>query len=183
MVLEAMAYGTPCIAMTKYGVPSEVQGAGVSIKSEWDNLGNFRVSMNELSATIHQWLQPSNMRAKCEEVARHFVKKYTWQKTARKMLQLSETCQLSETGTPDTHENLFPPIFCRAYHPHTGTTTSIAYRLGVNRYEHLEKALAETLIKRHKTAEVELIFKHFKAETPFTDEFDSFENPEHSRGI
>ena len=32
LVLEAMAYGTPCVAMTTYGLPPEVAGAGAVVK-------------------------------------------------------------------------------------------------------------------------------------------------------
>ena len=41
IVLEAMAYGAPCVAMTKYGIPAEVTGTGVVVKSDWDHSGNF----------------------------------------------------------------------------------------------------------------------------------------------
>ena len=164
VVLEAMAYGTPCIAMTKYDLPPEVSGAGVSVESDWDNLGNFHVPMDQLSGIINQLLVPSNMRAACERVAKSFTQKYTWQETARKIIQLFEKRQ-SSAGTHQTGENLFPPIFCRRYNPQTRQMTSDAYRLGINRYEHLETALEETLGKQHKAAEVESVFKHFKAKT------------------
>ena len=45
MVLEAMAFGAPCVAMSKYGMPPEVTGAGVAVEAEWDNFGNFHVPM------------------------------------------------------------------------------------------------------------------------------------------
>ena len=163
VVLEAMAYGAPCVAMAKYGLPPEVSGAGVSVECQWDNFGNFHVPMRELSETINAWVIPSDMRAASEGVARKFPQKYTWQKTAEKLIELFEKSRSSETGTHQTGANLFPPIFCRRYNPHTFETTSDAYRLGINRYEHLEKALEETLLTQHKTAEVESVFKHFKA--------------------
>ncbi len=165
VVLEAMAYGVPCVAMTKYGLPPEVSDAGVSVECQWDNFGNFHVPMRELSATINAGLVPSDMRAAFEGVARRFPQKYTWQKTAQKLTQLFEKNQSLETGTHQTAVNLFPPIFCRRYNPNTFETTSDAYRLGINRYEHLEKALGETLLTQHKTAEVASVFKHFKAKT------------------
>ena len=165
VVLEAMAYGTPCITMTKYDLPPEVSGAGVSVESHWDNSGNFHVPMDQLSEIINQLLVPSNMRAACERVARSFTQKYTWQETARKIIQLFEKRQSSAAGTHQTPENLFPPIFCRRYNPQTREMTSDAYRLGINRYEHLETALEETLVKQHNAAEVESVFKHFKAKT------------------
>lgn len=165
VVLEAMAYGTPCITMTKYDLPPEVSGAGVSVESRWDNSGNFHVPMDQLSGIINQLLVPSNMRTACERVAKSFTQKYTWQETARKIIQLFEKRQSSAAGTHQTPENLFPPIFCRRYNPQTRQMTSDAYRLGINRYEHLETALEETLVKQHNATEVESVFKHFKAKT------------------
>lgn len=166
VVLEAMAYGAPCIAMTKYDLPPEVSGAGVKVESDWDNSGNFHAPMDQLSGIINQLLVPSNMRAACERVAKSFTQKYTWQETARKIIQLFEKKQPSTAGPHQTGENLFPPIFCRRYNPKTREITSDAYRLGINRYEHLETALEETLVKQHKAAEVKSVFKHFKAKTP-----------------
>ena len=166
VVLEAMAYGTPCVAMTKYDLPPEVSGTGVRVESDWDNFGNFHVPMDQLSGTINQLLVPSNMRAACKKVAKSFTEKYTWQETARKIIQLFEKRQSSAAGTHQIGVNLFPPIFCRRYNPQTRQTTSDAYRLGINRYEHLETALEETLIEQHKAAEVASVFKHFKAKTP-----------------
>lgn len=166
IVLEAMAYGTPCVAMTKYDLPPEISGAGVRVESDWDNFGNFHVPMDQLSGTINQLLVPSNMRAACKKVAKSFTEKYTWQETARKIIQLFEKRQSSAAGTHQIGVNLFPPIFCRRYNPQTRQTTSDAYRLGINRYEHLETALEETLIAQHKAAEVASVFKHFKAKTP-----------------
>ena len=165
VVLEAMAYGAPCIAMTKYELPPEVSGAGVKVESDWDNSGNFYTPMDQLSGIINQLLVPSNMRAACERVAKSFTQKYTWQETARKIIQLFEKKQPSTAGTHQASENLFPPIFCRRYNPQTREITSDAYRLGINRYEHLETALEETLVKQHKAAEVKSVFEHFKAKT------------------
>lgn len=164
VVLEAMAYGTPCIAMTKYGFPTEVDGAGVSIDLEWDNFGNFHVSMDDLSAAIRQGLMPSKMRAEYERVAKGFAHKYTWQKAAGNIVRLFEENHPSMTRRYQTDENLFRPIFCRRYSPKTRKVTSDVYRLGINRYEHLEKALAETLMEQHKPTEVASIFKHFQRE-------------------
>lgn len=164
VVMEAMAYGTPCIAMTKYGLPAEVKGAGVSIGLEWNNFGDFEVSMDELSAAISQGLEPSKIRAEYERNARGFAQKYTWQKTARNIVRLFEKNHPSMTRSYQKDENLFRPIFCRRYSPETRRVTSDVYRLGINRYEHLEKALTETLMEQHKPIEVASIFKHFKME-------------------
>ena len=164
VVLEAMACGTPCIAMTKYGLPVEVDGAGVSIRLEWNNFGDFHVSMDELSGAISQELEPSRMRAEYERVAKGFNRKYTWQKTARNMVRLFEENRLLMTRRYQKDESLFRPIFCRRYSSETRKITSDVYRLGINRYEDLEKALAETLMEQHKPSEVASVFKHFKME-------------------
>ena len=70
IVLEAMAFGAPCVAMSKYGMPPEVAGAGVAVKADWDNFGNFGVPMDELSRTIYKWLQPSEARGLCDNFFR-----------------------------------------------------------------------------------------------------------------
>ena len=168
VVLEAIAYGTPCIAMTKYGLPPEVSGTGVSVESEWDNFGNFYVPMHELSATINQWLMPSNMRAASEKIAKKLSQKYTWERTSAEITQLFRDKSSLKTGNYQACKSLFPPIFCRRYDPQTRQTTSDAYRLGINRYETLDKALAEVLVEHHKTAEVESVFKHFKTTVPLS---------------
>ena len=165
VVLEAMAYGTPCVAMTKNGLPAEVEGAGVNVALEWDNFGDFHVSINNISAAIHQGLVPSKVRAEHEKIAKSFAEKYSWHETARKTIQVFEENHPSMTQSHQRDENLFRPIFCRRYSPKTRKMTSDAYRLGINRYEHFEKALAETLMEQHKRTEVESVFKHFKMVT------------------
>ena len=162
VVLEAMAYGTPCVAMTKNGLPAEVEGAGVNVGLEWDNFGDFHVSIDEISAAIHQGVVPSKVRAEHEKIAKSFAQKYSWHETARKTIQVFEENHPSMTQSHQRDENLFRPIFCRRYSPKTRKMTSDAYRLGINRYEPLEKALAETLMEQHKLTEVESVFKHFK---------------------
>ncbi len=165
VVLEAMAYGTPCVAMAKYGLPTEVDGAGMSIGVECDNFGDFHVSIDELSAAIRHGLEPSKTRAEYEKVAKGFAQKYTWQKTTRNIVRVFAESHPSMTRRYQKNTNVFRPIFCRRYNPQTRKITPEAYRLGINRYEHLEKALAETLMEQHKPAEVASIFKHFKMET------------------
>ena len=131
----------------------------------WD-ASFFNTLPNGADSTLFRpALVPSDMRTAFEDVARRVPQKYTWQKTAQKLIELFEKSQSLETEAHQTAVNLFPPIFCRRYNPNTFETTSDAYRLGINRYEHLEKALGETLLTQHKTAEVASVFEHFKAKT------------------
>ena len=165
MVLEAMAYGAPCVAMTKYGMPVEVAGAGVAVKSDWDNFGNFHVPMAELSRTISKWLQPSEVRGLCENFTERIVHRYTRKDAAQALVRVFAECSQRKTDDLGTESTLFPPIFCRQYDPDTGAMGSGVYRLGTNRYDRLETAVAEVLTERHTPAEVESVFKHFRRET------------------
>ena len=164
IVLEAMAFGTPCIAMTKHGMPPEVVGAGVAVEAEWDNFGNFHVPMVKLSQTINKWLQSSDTRTQCEDFAKEIVQRYTRENAAQALIQVFEEGFQRRIDNFQTNRTLFPPIFCRRYEPHTGTLKSSVYRLGTNRYDQLETALAEVLAEGHTPAEVESVFKHFRQE-------------------
>ena len=162
IVLETMAFGTPCIAMTKYGMPPEVIGAGVAVEAEWDNFGNFDVPMVKLSETISKWLQPSDTRTQCQDFAKEIVQRYTRKNAAQALVQVFEESFQRRTDNFRTERALFPPIFCRRYEPDTGTLRSSVYRLGTNRYDHLETVLAEVLAEGHTPAEVASVFKHFR---------------------
>ena len=164
LVLEAMAYGTPCVAMTKYGLPPEVEGAGVAVKSEQCRFGNFHIPMCQLSDTVNQWLKPSPTRSECEEIAKSLVQKFTWEKVAQEIVQLFEAGHQQSINAFNREKTLLPSVFCRRYDPGTGNTKSSVYRLGTNRYEHLETALVEILSEQHTPTEVEYVFKHFRGE-------------------
>ena len=166
IVLEAMAFGAPCIAMSKYGTPPEVAGAGVTIEADWDHFGNFHVSIVELSKTIYKWLQPSERRRLCENLSERIVQQHTRNDAAAAIVQLfAEGLQRETDDFQEAGKTLFPPIFCRRYEPETGALKSSVYRLGINRYDNLETALAEALAERHTAAEVASVFKHFQQES------------------
>ena len=165
IVLEAMAFGAPCIAMTKYGMPPEVIGAGVNVEADWDNFGNFHVPMVKLSHTINKWLQPSEARTQCQGFTKGIAQRYTRKNAAQALIQVFEEGFQRSTDNFPTARALFPPIFCRRYEPDTGTLRSSVYRLGTNRYDHLETALAEVLTEGHTPTEVESVFKHFQRES------------------
>ncbi len=163
-VLEAMAFGVPCVAISKYGMPEEVVGAGVAVNADWDHFGNFHVSMTELSKTIYKSLQPSEARGLDENFSERIVQQHTRKNTAQAIVQLFAEGLQRETDNFGTERTLFPPIFCRRYEPETGMLKSSVYRLGINRYDGLETALAEVLAERHMAAEVESVFKYFQLE-------------------
>ena len=162
IVLEAMAYGAPCVAMTKHGIPAEVADAGAVVESEGENFGNFRVSISELSNTINQWLKPSPMRTECENVAKGLAQKFTWEKVAQEIVQCLEEGHQQSVDTFKRERNVSPSVFCRRYDPGSGTTESSVYQSGSNRYDCLQTALAEILAEQHTPAEIEAVFRHFQ---------------------
>ncbi len=165
LVLEAMAYGTPCVAMTKYGIPPEVEGAGAVVKSEWRGYGNFRVPISELSNVVNQWLKPSPTRTECENVAKGLAQKFTWEKVVQEIVQSIEDGHRQSVNISNSEKPLLPSVFCRRYNPGTGDTISSVYQIGTNKYDCLETAFVEMLAEQHTPAEVEAIFKHFRWET------------------
>ena len=168
LVLEAMAYGTPCVTMSQYGLPEEVEGAGIAIPSQGDGLGHFQVSLSQLSETINRWLEPGDKRTECKRVAQNLVQKYTWEKAAQEIVQLFQKNCYPKQGNSRTVSDLFSPIFCRRYNPGNREVVSCAYRPRTGRYESLETGLAESLKKHHTATEVEIVRKHFqrKGSTP-----------------
>ena len=166
IVLAAMAFGAPCVAMTKYGMPAEVAGAGVAVEADWDHFGNFRVSMPALSKTIDKWLQPAEVRRLGDNFSERIVQRHTRKDTAQAVVELfAEGLQREADAFGETEQTLFPPIFCRRYEPETGALKSCVYRLGTDRYDDLETALAEVLAEGHTAAEVASVFKHFQRES------------------
>ena len=165
LVLEAMAYGTPCIAMTKYGLPPEVEGAGAVVKLGWRGLGNFHVPIDQLSDTVNQWLKPSPTRTECENVAKSLLQNFTWEKVAQEIVQLFEAGHQQRVNVANKEKTLLPSVFCRRYDPGTATTASSVYRLGTNRYDCFETALTEMLSEQHTPTETDVVSKHFQWET------------------
>ena len=164
IVLEAMAYRVPCVAMTKYGMPAEVADAGGAVKSNWDAFGNFHVSMTEVSAAVNAGVQPSTTRTQYENAAAAVAQQYTRKKAAQALIGVFAEGSQRKVNDFRTESTLFPPVFCRRYEPDTGAMRTCVYRLGTNRYDGLERTLAEVLGERHTPAEVASVFKHFQRE-------------------
>ena len=164
LVLEAMAYGTPCIALSQYGLPEEVEGAGIAVEVEGNGLGHFYVSLSQLSETVNRWLEPYDKRTECESVAQNLIQRYTWEKAAQEIVQLFELNCHTKQDNSRIESDLFPPIFCRRYNPVNRETASCVYRPQTGRYESLETTLVERLEQQHTATEVEIVKKHFQEE-------------------
>ena len=163
LVLEAMAYGNPAVVISQYGLPPEIEGAGVLVECESAVGSDLDISIQQVSKTINQLLRDAKCRGEYKQVAEGFATRYTWEHTAEEIVRLfRQSTTRAQTRHPSSVQTLFPPIFCQHYDPRTGTICPSAYRQETNRYEPLENALAEVLSKSHTPAEVETVFKHFQ---------------------
>ena len=166
LVLEAMAYGTPAVVLSKYGLPPEIEGAGVLVQCPSTERNTLEIPTQHVSKTINRLLKDTKRREKYEHIAKGFARKYTWEHAAEKMMSLfKESSARAKAQRHRSTPMLVPPIFCRYYDPRTGKTYPSAYRQETKRFEPLENALAEVLSKHHTPAEVETIFKHFQRDS------------------
>ncbi len=163
LVLEAMAYGTPAVAISQYGLPPEIEGASVLVQCPAHVGNDTRVPAQKLSKVINQLLKDMKRRRKYEQVAKGFGKKYTWEDTAIEVIRLfKQSAECAKARCQPPTPNLFRPIFCQYYDPRTGNSYPSAYCHETKRFENFENALMEDLSKYHTSAEVESIFKHFQ---------------------
>lgn len=167
LVLEAMAYGTPAVVISEYGIPPEIEGAGVLVECRSTIENDLEVPIPQVSKKINQLLTDTKRSGKYKQIAKGFASKYTWEHTAREIVQLfRQSTARAGTINPLSEQDLSPLLFCQYYDPRTGTTYPSAYRQEIDRFEPLENAVAEVLARHHTPAEVELVFKHFQQEIP-----------------
>ncbi|MDE0556644.1 MAG: glycosyltransferase [Candidatus Poribacteria bacterium] len=166
LVLEAMAYGTPAIVISQYGLPPEIEEAGVLVQCSACIRDALNIPIQQLSKAMNQLLKDTKRREKYEQIARSFAAKYTWDRTAMEIVQLfKQSAARAKTRPQPTIPNLFPPIFCQYYDPRTGSTYPRAYNQETKRFDSLENTLAVVLSKHHTPAEVASVFKHFQRDS------------------
>ena len=163
LVLEAMAYGTPAVVISQYGLPPEIEGAGVLVECASAIGSDLDVPVERVSKAINQLLKDTKRRGKYEQRAKGFGKKYTWEATAIEVIRLfKQSAERAKARNQPPTPNLFRPIFCQYYDPRTGNSYPSAYCHETKRFENFENALMEDLSKYHTSVEVESIFKHFQ---------------------
>lgn len=163
LVLEAMAYGTSAVAISQYGLPPEIEGAGVLVECAPAIGSDLDISIQQVSKAINQLLKDTKRRGKYEQRAKGFAAKYTWEHAAQEIVRLfQQSAARAKVRQYPSAPTLSSPIFCRYYDPKTGTVYPSTYRQETKQFEPLENALAEVLSKSHTPAEVETVFKHFQ---------------------
>jgi len=163
LVLEAMACGTPAVVISQYGLPPEIEEAGVLVQCPTHIRDALNVPIQQLSKVMNQLLKDRKRRGEYEQIARSFAAKYTWDRTAMEIVQLfKQSAARAKTRSQPAMPNLFSPIFSQYYDPRTGRTYPKAYNQETKQFDSLENALAVILSKHHTPAEVTSVFKHFR---------------------
>ena len=163
LVLESMAYGTPAVVISQYGIPPEIEGAGVLVECPAGKGNELDIPMQHLSETINQLLRDPEQHEKYEKIAKGFAAKYTWEGTAQEIVRLfKQSSERADARCRSSAPLSNQPLFCRYYDPRTDTTYPSAYREETKQFERLENALAEVLSRHHTPAEVDVVFKHFQ---------------------
>ena len=163
LVLESMAYGTPAVVISQYGIPPEIEGAGVLVECPAGKGNELNIPMQHLSETINQLLRDPEQHEKYEKIAKGFAAKYTWEGAAQEIVRLfKQSSERADARCRSSAPLSNQPLFCRYYDPRTDTTYPSAYREETKQFERLENALAEVLSRHHTPAEVDVVFKHFQ---------------------
>jgi len=78
--LESIACGTPVITSNKASIPEVIGQAGIYIKDNTD--------INEISEAIYKGLTDYNLRQDLIEKGKEQIKKFSWQKSAKEILDV-----------------------------------------------------------------------------------------------
>ena len=172
-VLEAMACGVPPIVPDFDGVPSVVGDAGLVADAD-----NFDTDIGTLvsypspvdfSEKINLLLSDNEMRETLSQKARERALSFTWDKTARRIIQFFEELhQKRRLVSPNGLLNVFASEI-EASNPEQRHLKYKSILLGMNRHyerslmgdalysQRLEEGLVMTLLKNHTVREVEAL--------------------------
>ena len=172
-LLEAMACGVPPVVPRFDGLPEVVGEAGVIVPAEAfsEDMAGFAaaVSAAELSQGIVSLLE-DNFRHELGAKARHRALTFTWEKTAKYIVQLFEKLnriKQNQRTSPD-----FSIAFVPYYDAFQNQVENRALLLNLTPsleaplqqksgyVQTMEEGLALTLLKRHTSKEVEAVLTH-----------------------
>ena len=69
-----MAYGTPAVVISQYGLPPEIEEAGVLVQCPTHVGNDIEIPTQKLSKVMNQLLKDMKQRGKYEQIARGFAK-------------------------------------------------------------------------------------------------------------
>ena len=176
-LLEAMACGVPPVVPHFDGLPDVVGDAGVIVPAESfsEDMAGFAayVSATALSKGIISLLE-EGVRRELGQEARHRAVTFTWEKNAKRLIQLFEelnqinkhqrtTPQLSIAFVPhfDAFQN---QVESRALFLNLTPFLEAPLQLKKGYVQTIEEGLALTLLKRHTPRQIEAILTHISGD-------------------
>ena len=176
-VLEAMACGVPPIVPNFDGVPSVVGDAGLIADADnFDNDIGTLVSYPspvDFSEKINLLLNDDEMREALSQKARERALSFTWDKTARRIIQFFEELhQKRQLVSPNGLLNVFASEI-EASNPEQRHLKYKSILLGMNKHyerslmgdvlysQRVEEGLVMTLLKNHTAREAEAVLAGF----------------------
>ena len=176
-VLEAMACGVPPIVPNFDGVPSVVGDAGLIADADnFDNDIGTLVSYPspvDFSEKINLLLNDDEMREALSQKARERALSFTWDKTARRIIQFFEELhQKRQLVSPNGLLNVFASEI-EASNPEQRPLKYKSILLGMNKHyerslmedalysQRVEEGLVITLLKNHTAREAEAVLAGF----------------------
>jgi len=176
-VLEAMACGVPPIVPDFDGVPSVVGDAGLIADADnFDRDIGTLVSYPspvDFSEKINLLLNDDEMREALSQKARARALSFTWDKTARRIIQFFEELhQKRQLVSPNGLLNVFASEI-EASNPEQRHLKYKSILLGMNKHyerslmgdvlysQHVEEGLVMTLLKNHTVREAEVLLAGF----------------------
>lgn len=173
VVLEAMACGVPVVVPNFDGPPHVVGDAGVIVPAETfsDDLGSFAgyVSPEAMSEGINFVLGNDDERMRLGAKARERAMKYTWDNSARMLIDLFRKLNLKKLFAQRKRDFsiAFAPVYeniqtdLKYKSTLINLTTNKETPLVFDAYsQSVEEGLALTLLKRHSQREVEAVLRH-----------------------
>lgn len=156
-LLEFAACGIPLIVWG-YSEPREVAGACRFVQVEPSLFDSLQPPIKSISKQIRQLMGSTDEREKLSMKAREVAISYTWDATAKQLLNLFSECEKKRVIS---HKPTSPLLFTKHYNRAQGELEFHALDLldGSSIYE-IEKAIAMTLWDNHTPMEMETLLLH-----------------------
>lgn len=159
MVLEALACGVPALALTSTSLPEDLGDCVKSVPITRDTTtGKFVIPTDAVSEQIDALLRASKERATLSIKAREVACNYSWDRTAREIIELFTS--LNKKKTPNAVPNYPDVTFSSYYDKAQNVIRSGAMQLEGLFKHSVEEGLAQTLLAEHTAEEVRVVLQY-----------------------
>lgn len=159
MVIEALACGTPMLALNSTRLPEELASCSISVPITRERpTGKFMIPIAAISEQIDVMLSTPEMRKPLSTKARRIAENYSWEKTAQRFVALfTELNKKTTESTPPT----YPDIAFTRYYDRTRNSVGIgSMQLDGFFKQRVEESLTQTLLSDHTPSEVRTVLQY-----------------------